>query len=336
MDMDGSSSAVVIHKQFNANVPGVDLVAQSSDGVVFHLHRKNLELYTDGAFPGLHNSVNRSSSRAESQIVRLDELSLILEIVFQFLYPRRQPSLKGLDFQTISAVADAVEKYRVFSAMNLCEEALTGYLEDQSMSIFLHALRYRRVNLANQSAVYLSRKPLLSVLDSIPPAITIPWLRYLEAWKSMFDLQLQKLEERLGTQFCDTLAVFSRFHPLAGEHSELCSPCFCSVTSWISLLQRMDKLSDLKAALIASIEPTRLSRTYMFNIPGSFSSSRDFSSLALRIQKGLCPDCLKAKGCLALPDIATRMLQNIEKLPPFTSFLNEDLDGEAVNANEED
>jgi len=53
------------------------------------------------------------------------EPSSTLEIVFQFMYPRRQPSIKDLGFQKILAVADAVEKYKVFAAMNLCEEALT-------------------------------------------------------------------------------------------------------------------------------------------------------------------------------------------------------------------
>ena len=109
----------------SANVPGTDFTMQSSDGVVFHLHRKNLELYTDGEFPGVHDSANGFTN--EEQMLRLDEPSSILEIVFQFMYPRRQPSLKelkGLGFQTLSALADTVEKYKVFAAMTLCEEAL--------------------------------------------------------------------------------------------------------------------------------------------------------------------------------------------------------------------
>ena len=113
---------LIVCNLVNDNVPGTDLIVQSSDGVVFHLHRKNFEVCTDGAFPGLHDSANGST--AAEKILRLDEPSSILEIVFQFVYPRRQPSLKDLDFQTISAIADAVEKYKVFAAMNLCEEAL--------------------------------------------------------------------------------------------------------------------------------------------------------------------------------------------------------------------
>ena len=115
----------IVYHLVNANVPGADFIVQSSDGMVFYLHRKNLELYTDGAFPGLHDSVNRwAATAAEKRIVRLEEPSSVLEIAFQFVYPRRQPSLKDLDFQTILAVTDAVEKYKIFAAMNLCEELL--------------------------------------------------------------------------------------------------------------------------------------------------------------------------------------------------------------------
>ena len=116
------SSELIVCNLVNANVPGTDFIVQSSDGVVFYLHRKNLEPCIDGAFPGLHSSGNESI--AAEQIIRLDEPSSTLEIFFQFIYPRRHPSIKGLGFQTILAVANAVEKYKVFVAMNLCEEAL--------------------------------------------------------------------------------------------------------------------------------------------------------------------------------------------------------------------
>jgi len=64
----------------------------------------------------------------------------------------------------------------------------------------------------------------------------------------------------------------------------------------------------------------------VFHIPGL----RSFSEIASRFQGGLCSECLKGQRFFALQDIAGDMLKNIEELPPFTSFLNEDLDGEAV------
>lgn len=108
----------------NANVPGTDFIVQSSDGVVFHLHRKNLQLHTDDTFPGLHDSGSGPTASLNQNTILVTEPSSILDIVFRFMYPRRQPRIKVMDFQTILAVADAVEKYKFFAAMNLCEEAL--------------------------------------------------------------------------------------------------------------------------------------------------------------------------------------------------------------------
>jgi hypothetical protein len=101
--------------------------------------------------------------------------------------------------------------------------------------------------------------------------------------------------------------------------------------AWVNLLQRMDELSDLKAALTATIDPRALSHTYVFNIraanltgPFSILSSR------FRVGSGFCSHCSQANECYATKATAQRMLKDIEELPPFTSFLNEDLDGEAV------
>jgi len=114
---------LIICDLVSPTVAGTDFIAQSSDGVIFHLHRRNLQLHTDGAFPGLDDSGRGSNAKME-KITHLDEPSSVLEIVFPFMYPRKHPSLKNLDFQTILAVAGAVEKYKVFAAMGLCEAAL--------------------------------------------------------------------------------------------------------------------------------------------------------------------------------------------------------------------
>jgi len=47
----------------------------------------------------------------------------VLEIVFEYLYPKMQgyyPFLEDVEFKELMAIADAVEKYKVFSAMHLC------------------------------------------------------------------------------------------------------------------------------------------------------------------------------------------------------------------------
>ena len=101
--------------------------------------------------------------------------------------------------------------------------------------------------------------------------------------------------------------------------------------AWVNLLQRMDELSDLKAALTATIDPRELSHTYVFNIRAA-NLTGPFSKLSSHFQvgSGFCSYCSKESRCYATEATARRMLKNIAELPPFTSFLNEDLVGEAV------
>jgi hypothetical protein len=88
-------------------------VIQSVDGLLFQIHRKNLETNT-GAFPG-------PEFDSQGEIVFLSEPAEVLGVVFQFIYPRKHPTLKDLDFKLVAEVAEAVEKYEVFSAMRICE-----------------------------------------------------------------------------------------------------------------------------------------------------------------------------------------------------------------------
>jgi hypothetical protein len=88
------------------------VVFQSCDDVLFAVHRVNLETHTD-AFPPPEIST-------EGEICLLSESSATLEVLFQFIYPRRHPTLEGLPFSDLAALAEAAEKYQLFSAMNIC------------------------------------------------------------------------------------------------------------------------------------------------------------------------------------------------------------------------
>jgi hypothetical protein len=70
------------------NAADSDIVVQSSDGILFRVHRKQLGTYA-GAFP--LGKVKRGSRVAT---VVLAESSQVLEVVFEFLYPKRYPDLE--------------------------------------------------------------------------------------------------------------------------------------------------------------------------------------------------------------------------------------------------
>jgi hypothetical protein len=89
-----------------------DVTFQSADGVLFCLHRKYLETNT-GGFPP-------AEIKTRNEFVPLTEDSSTLELLFQFIYPAHHPTLAGMSFETLSLLAEAAEKYEVYSAMNVC------------------------------------------------------------------------------------------------------------------------------------------------------------------------------------------------------------------------
>jgi len=97
----------------------IDVTFKSSDKIYFFLHRRNLETHAD-AFPGPDIPVN------QEEVINLTESHDILGIVFDFMYPRRQADIEKMEFETVIQiqVAEAVEKYQVYSAMKVCEMRL--------------------------------------------------------------------------------------------------------------------------------------------------------------------------------------------------------------------
>jgi hypothetical protein len=54
-------------------------------------------------------------------VVDLTEDSSTLELLFQFIYPQRHPTLFDAPYEVVAPLAEAAEKYEVFAAMNICQ-----------------------------------------------------------------------------------------------------------------------------------------------------------------------------------------------------------------------
>ena len=105
-------SSTQYHPHQLVSVFDSDLEVQSSDGFIFQLHRSVLQSGT-GAFPG-------SEFDTQGEIVQLSEAAAVLEILFAFIYPKKHTHLEKQKFEMVAAVAEAAEKYEVFSAMYAC------------------------------------------------------------------------------------------------------------------------------------------------------------------------------------------------------------------------
>lgn len=95
-----------------------DLTLKSSDNVLFKVHRKNLEVHSDGFAAA--DSISQASS-LENEVVELSESSAVLELLLQFMYRQTQPDLREIEFDLMAEVAETAEKYQVYSAMGTCQ-----------------------------------------------------------------------------------------------------------------------------------------------------------------------------------------------------------------------
>ena len=95
------------------NAEDAEIAFRSSDNVVFKIHRKNLEVNTAVLSPA-------ALTTSTSELVPLSEDAPTLELLFQYIYPRRQPLLDDIEFALLASLAEAAEKYEVFAAMTVC------------------------------------------------------------------------------------------------------------------------------------------------------------------------------------------------------------------------
>jgi hypothetical protein len=100
----------------DCNIP-VDLVLQSSSGDKVGAHKRNLHTYGDG-FP-LSDSV--VTVDVASDIPVLSESTEVLLLMLWFMHHVPQPDLQSLPFDTVAQLADAAEKYFIYSAIGVCK-----------------------------------------------------------------------------------------------------------------------------------------------------------------------------------------------------------------------
>ncbi|KAG5635398.1 hypothetical protein H0H81_011402 [Sphagnurus paluster] len=106
-----------------------DVIFQSKDGFRFLIHRRNLET----PFPP-------SEFETQGEVVNLSEDSNTLELLFQFIYPKRLPDMDKINYATVALLAEAADKYEVFSAMYVCNTRLRyvlGHVHCQCQIIYV-------------------------------------------------------------------------------------------------------------------------------------------------------------------------------------------------------
>ncbi|KAF9472588.1 hypothetical protein BDN70DRAFT_818431, partial [Pholiota conissans] len=139
----------------------------------FQAHMKNLELYSEG-FP------QAGSVKLDSDVPALEETADVLELMLQFMHHTRQPDLSEVSFTLLSSLAEAVEKYMIYSAMDICKVLS---IEEHPLDVLVYAQKHDYTKLANKAApltIAMNSKEVVAKANAarLYDSFIVTWFRY--------------------------------------------------------------------------------------------------------------------------------------------------------------
>ncbi|KAG6818257.1 hypothetical protein H0H93_006513 [Arthromyces matolae] len=159
------------HPPLAVNAPDGDLTIESCDNILFHVHRKNLEVHS-GAFPP------SEFKSTKGEILSLTEDAHTLTMLFQYVYPRRNPDIELLTFDSFYKLAEAAEKYQIFSAMDSCKLRVRHFLASNPAEILAYAHKHDYPDILDEAVHYLLDLLVQKAMNILPPHLAIPWERH--------------------------------------------------------------------------------------------------------------------------------------------------------------
>lgn len=75
--------------------------------------------------PTPKGELNGPPKLSDATLIVVPETASTLELLFQYMYPQAQPDISELDFDVLLALAEAAEKYFVYSALEVCRAYLS-------------------------------------------------------------------------------------------------------------------------------------------------------------------------------------------------------------------
>ncbi|KZP33083.1 hypothetical protein FIBSPDRAFT_1036239 [Athelia psychrophila] len=161
-----------------------DVTVRSSDGVLFKVHRKNLEVHSD-IFAAADSIATESAGNAKAdEVVPLSEHSSVLELLLQYMYRQPQPDLKAVEFEKLADLAEAAEKYQVFAAIAICNVFMRNELEYHPLEVLVYAFKHDYSDLLDKAAVKVIAiaPPVHRLASCLPSTLFVNWMIYFEHW----------------------------------------------------------------------------------------------------------------------------------------------------------
>ncbi|KAL1686361.1 hypothetical protein GGG16DRAFT_128757 [Schizophyllum commune] len=151
----------------------VDICLRSSDGVLIGAHTRNLETFSD-AFP------LTSLSAPPSEPVTLTETAVVLQLLMHFMHNVRQPSLEEKPFDLVLGFAEAVEKYGVHAADQLCWLKMRDHIPNHALGVLNFGVRHNLEDLVKLAAPETIRYSFSAVVQALSsePVLLARWSLY--------------------------------------------------------------------------------------------------------------------------------------------------------------
>ncbi|KAJ7276715.1 hypothetical protein C8J57DRAFT_1713982 [Mycena rebaudengoi] len=162
------------------NLPA-DVVLRSSDGMLFNAHTKNLETF-NGGFPPL--SFINATEHDEKEIVEVTERATVLALLLRYMHNERQPDSGQFTFETLAGLAEAAEKYQVYSAMEVCKIKMQLSIPLHALGVFIYAAKHDYPEVMHAAAPSTISTPLSIATRALDghPEILIAWVQYREGF----------------------------------------------------------------------------------------------------------------------------------------------------------
>ncbi|TRM57753.1 hypothetical protein BD626DRAFT_513945 [Schizophyllum amplum] len=166
----GPDTLARVSERFSTSTPST-IPFVSLDNMMFHIERAKLERAADFAPPaGVHSS--------PTEPVRLQELSPVLELLFRFVYCEIYIDLDPEPFDVVAQLAEAAEKYMVYSAIAVCRLYMKNQHKERPMNVMQYAAKYNYKDILDLVAPYTVGKTQGVMQDILPASLLLPWIAF--------------------------------------------------------------------------------------------------------------------------------------------------------------
>ncbi|KIK68519.1 hypothetical protein GYMLUDRAFT_154327, partial [Collybiopsis luxurians FD-317 M1] len=150
-----------------------DLVLESKDGLRFGAHSADLAVFSD-AFPVVGSGI------VVTEVVQMTETADVVLMLLQFMHRQRWVKSEKIPFGLLHRLAEAAEKYCIFSLMEICRIQMQAAVSQHPLEVFMYASRHGYDDIRDLSAPGTLDLPLESTLRRLSrdyPSVCVPWVR---------------------------------------------------------------------------------------------------------------------------------------------------------------